>query len=137
MQEFRMGIENNEFRKITKFTDLIVWQEGHRLVLMVYKTTKDFPDWERYALSNQLIRAVVSFTSNIAEGFAKKSAKEKAQFYSTAQTSLIEVQNQLLIARDVGHINQTEFLKLANQTVTCHKLIIGLIKATRLSKFSC
>jgi four helix bundle protein len=132
-----MGIKNDEFRKITKFTDLIAWQEGHKLVLMIYKETKKFPDWERYALSNQLIRAVVSFTSNIAEGFAKRSSKEKAQFYSIAQTSLIEVQNQLLIARDVGHTNQVEFIAIANQTVVCHKLIIGLIKATRLNKFSC
>lgn len=132
-----MGIKNNEFGKITKFTDIIVWQEGHKLVLMVYKLTKNFPDWERYALSNQLIRAVVSFTSNIAEGFAKRSPKEKAQFYSIAQTSLIEVQNQLLIARDVGHVSQAEFIKIANQTVTCHKLIIGLIKTTRLNKFNC
>lgn len=125
-----MGISNQEFRKIAKFTDLIVWQEGHKLVLMVYKCTKNFPDWERYALSNQLIRAVVSFTSNIAEGFARKSAKDKANFYSMAQTSLIEVQNQILVARDVGHIENSEFIKIANQTVVCHKLIIGLIKAT-------
>lgn len=126
---------NKEFGKITKFTDLIVWQEGHKLVLMIYKVTKEFPDWERFALANQLIRAVVSFTSNIAEGFARKSAKDKANFYNTAQTSLIEVQNQLLIARDVGHIDNICFTKVANQTVTCHKLIIGLIKATRNSSF--
>lgn len=132
-----MGIKNNEFGKITKFTDLIVWQEGHKLVLMVYKITKNFPDWERFALSNQLIRAVVSFTSNIAEGFARKSAKDKANFYITSQTSLIEVQNQLLIARDVGHISKEDFVKIANQTVVCHKLIIGLIKATRMNKFEC
>lgn len=132
-----MGIKNNEFGKITKFTDIIAWQEGHKLVLMVYKITKNFPDWERFALSNQLIRAVVSFTSNIAEGFARKSAKDKANFYTTAQTSLIEVQNQLLIACDVGHISKEDFMKIANQTVVCHKLIIGLIKATRLNKFDC
>lgn len=132
-----MGMENNEFRKITKFTDLIVWQEGHKLVLMVYKITKNFPNWERFSLSNQLIRAVISFTSNIAEGFARKSAKDKTNFYIMAQTSLIEVQNQLLIARDVGHINRESFMKIANQTVACHKLIIGLIKATRIRKFEC
>ena len=126
---------NNEFRKITKFTDLIVWQEGHKLVLMVYKITENFPAWERFCLANQIIRAIVSFTSNIAEGFAKKSSKEKIKFYNTAQTSLIEVQNQLLIARDVKHIKQEDFIKVANQTVVCHKLIIGLIKATKLNKY--
>jgi four helix bundle protein len=130
-----MGIMNSEFRKITKFTDLIVWQEGHKLVLMIYEITKKFPEWERFALANQLVRAIVSFTSNIAEGFAKKSAKEKAKFYNTAQTALIEVQNQLLVARDVGHIANAEFQKIANQTVICHKLILGLLRATKLEKF--
>ncbi len=82
-------------------------------------------------MANQLIRAVVSFTSNIAEGFAKESGKEKVRFYSIAQTSLIEVQNQILIAKDVGHINYERFSKIAEQTVVCHKLIIGLIRATK------
>lgn len=126
---------NNEFRKITKFTDLVVWQEGHKLVLTIYKAVKNFPEWEKFGLSNQLTRAVVSFTSNIAEGFAKKSSNEKNKFYNTAQTSLIEVQNQLLIARDVGHMKNEEFTRIANQTVTCHKLIIGLIRSTRLNKY--
>jgi len=126
---------NNKFKKITKFTDLVVWQEEHKLVLMMYNATKDFPEWERFGLSSQILRATVSFTSNIAEGFAKKSAKEKNRFYNIAQTSLIEVQNQILIARDVGHISKEKFTKIADQTVICHKLIIGLIKSTRLKKF--
>lgn len=130
-----MGIQNAEFRKITKFTDLIVWQEGHKLVLMIYRATESFPDREKYCLSDQLRRAVVSFTSNIAEGFAKKSSKEKNKFYGTSQTSLIEVQNQLLIAKDVGYLNAADFKKIAEQTVACHKMIIGLIKATRNNRY--
>jgi four helix bundle protein len=102
---------------------------------MIYKITKSFPDWERYALANQLIRASISYTSNIAEGFAKRSSKEKGKFFNTAQTSLIEAQNQILIAKDVGYISKAEFLKIANQTIVCHKLIIGLLKATRLKSF--
>ncbi|MFA5871649.1 MAG: four helix bundle protein [Parcubacteria group bacterium] len=130
-----MGIKSNEFRKITKFTDLVVWQEGHKLVLLIYTTTKKFPDCEKFGLSNQLNRAVVSFTSNIAEGFAKHSSKEKNKYYNTSHTSLIEIQNQTLVARDVGYLSNSEFMKIANQTVVCHKLIIGLIKATRINKF--
>lgn len=130
-----MGMENGEFRKISKFTDLVAWQEGHKLVLMVYKETDGFPNQEKYSLVDQMRRAVVSFTSNIAEGFAKKSSKEKNRFYGIAQTSLIELQNQLLISKDVGFLDVTKFQKIANQTVVCHKLIIGLTKATRLKKY--
>ena len=67
-----MNVGNN---KIQKFTDLLAWQEGHRLVLMVYKETKNFPLEEKYGLIDQMRRAAVSFTSNIAEGFSRKSSK--------------------------------------------------------------
>lgn len=130
-----MKDRKKKFSKITKFTDLVVWQEGHKLVLVIYKTTDNLSNNERFGLVDQMRRAVVSFTSNIAEGFAKKSSREKNRFYNIAQTSLIELQNQLLICKDVGYIKKESFMKIADQTVTCHKLINALIKATRLKKF--
>lgn len=128
-----MNIE--EIKKIHKFTDLIVWQEGHKLVLMIYKTTKEFPLEEKYGLTNQMRRAVVSFTSNIAEGFSRKSLKEKYQFYSTAKASLTELQNQLIIARDVGYLSKESFNQIAQQSVVVNKLLNGLLKATRQKKY--
>jgi len=65
--------------KIESFKDLRAWQEGHQLVLLVYSITKSFPKDEQFGLSNQLRRAVVSVTSNIAEGFSRRSLKEKIQ----------------------------------------------------------
>ncbi|RJO62015.1 four helix bundle protein [candidate division WS5 bacterium] len=125
----------NEFSKITKFTDLIVWQEGHKLVLMIYASTKQFPEVEKYGLVNQIQRAVVSVTSNIAEGFTRRSSKEKLQFFKISQGSLVEVQNQILIAKDIGYLKENEFSKIAGQTVIVHKLINGLLKSTRLKKY--
>ncbi len=103
---------------------------------MIYKATEDFPESEEYGLKSQLRRAGVSYTSNIAEGFAKNSSKEKNKYYNTSQTSLIEIQNQILVARDVGYLSNSNFLVIANQTVVCHKLIVGLIRATKLEKYS-
>jgi len=125
----------NNFSKITKFTDLIVWQEAHKLVLMIYEITKEFPKEEKYCLIDQMRRAVVSITSCIAEGFTRRSSKEKNQFYKTAQGSLVELQNQLIISRDVDHLNKENFTTVANQTVIVHKLLNGLIKNTRLKKY--
>lgn len=113
------------------FTDLIVWQEGHALVLNIYAETKNFPREEIFGITNQLRRAVVSVTSNIAEGFNRKTEKDKLHFYTMAIGSVAEAQNQLLIVRDVGYLDQEKFSKLADQTITIHKLLTGLMKSIR------
>jgi len=117
--------------KIKSFTDLNAWKEAHHLVLLIYELTKKFPSEELFGLVNQLRRAVVSITSNIAEGFSRSSYKEKAQFYSMALGSLTEVQNQLIVSRDLGYITEKEFKKLAEVTTTVSKLLNGLIKRSR------
>jgi four helix bundle protein len=117
--------------KIESFTDLNVWKEGHKLVLEIYKVSRTFPTEERFGLVSQIRRAAVSVTSNIAEGFSRESYKEKVQFYSMAKGSLTELQNQLLIARDVNYLDQGIFDKLAKQSITVHKLLTGLIKSSR------
>ena len=117
--------------KIKSFTDLDAWKEGHKLVLDIYRITKNFPEEEQFGLTNQLRRAGVSFTSNITEGFSRNSYKEKLQFYSMALGSLTEIQNQLLIVKDIGYITAEEFTKLAEQTVKISKITNGLIKKSK------
>ncbi len=116
----------SEKSKIKSFTDLNAWKEGHKLVLMVYKAVEKFPRKETFGLISQMKRCVVSTTSNIAEGFSRNTAKEKYQFYSMAQGSLAELQNQLLIARDVSYLENDEFQRTAQQTIIVNKLINGL-----------
>jgi four helix bundle protein len=117
--------------KITSFTDLNTWKEAHKLVLDIYKLIKKFPKEEKYALSDQMRRCAVSITSNIAEGFSRQGKKEKLQFYYTSKGSLTELQNQLLIAKDAGYLNDKIFKELADQTVTVGKLLTGLIKSAQ------
>lgn len=116
---------------ICSFTDLNTWKEGHQLVLMIYKTTKGFPKDELFSLTNQVRRCVVSITSNIAEGFSRQSYKEKIQFYYISQGSLTELQNQLIISRDVGYISDAKFKELFDQSVVVNKLLNGLIKSSK------
>ena len=101
------------------------------MVLMIYEATKAFPAEEKFGLTNQIRRAVVSFTSNIAEGFSRNSAKEKIQFYYMALGSLTEVQNQLIIARDLSYLSGNMFDKIAEQTIIANKLISGLIRSAK------
>ena len=115
--------------KIRTFEDLVAWQEAHGLVLLVYKLTKGFPDDERFGLTNQCRRAVISVTSNIAEGFGRSSLKDKVHFYTMAKTSLAELQNQFIAARDLRYIDIHDYEKFLTQSITVDKLIAGLIKS--------
>jgi len=78
-------------KKIQSFTQLNVWKETHKLVLLIYKTTDNFPKKETYSLTDQMRRCAISITSNIAEGFSRQSKKEKLQFYYVSKGSLTEL----------------------------------------------
>lgn len=116
---------------IKNFTDLTAWQEGHKIVLLIYKQTKKFPSEEKFGLTNQIRRAAVSITSNIAEGFARKTLKEKIQFYNIARGSLAEVQNQLLIAKDIQYISKEKYKISYDISISIYRLLNALIKKTQ------
>lgn len=117
--------------KIQTFTDLNVWKEGHKLVVMIYQLTKTFPKSETYSLVDQMRRAAASITANIAEGFGRQTYREKLQYYYMAQGSLIELKNFILIAKDVNYLNKNDFNSLVEQANLTHKLLQGLIQKTK------
>ena len=89
--------------KTESFKDLIVWQKAYRLVLEVYKITKEFPSFEIYGLTQQMRRAAVSIPSNIAEGYGRKHKTEYRQFLSIAYGSLSELETQYLLSIDLQY----------------------------------
>jgi four helix bundle protein len=89
------------------FTELIVWQKAHAFVLAVYKLTEVFPRSEIYGLSSQFRRAATSIAANIAEGFKKRGAADKARFFNIAQGSLEECQYYLILTHDLGYADTT------------------------------
>lgn len=117
-----------ETAKIQSFTDLNAWKEAHKLVLTVYELTKNFPREEIYRLVDQLCRAAISITSNIAEGFSRNSAKEKMQFYAMSLGSLTEIQNQLILARDLKYLSEEKYQNSLKQIIVVNKLLHGLMK---------
>jgi four helix bundle protein len=116
--------------KIQTFQDLIAWQESHKFVLSVYKITKEYPSDERFGLVNQSRRAAVSVSSNIAEGFGRFSGKDKHHFYTMAKTSLAELQNQLIVARDLNYIREESFASMNSQANRVGGLIKGLMRSS-------
>lgn len=122
---------SEQFGIITSFTKLDAWREGHALVLLVYTITRGFPKEELFGLVMQMRRSAVSITSNIAEGFSRFSYKEKIQFYFIALGLLTELQNQLLVAKDVGFMKDSTFEEVALQAVRVSKILNGLIKKSK------
>lgn len=117
--------------RIEKFTDLNAWQEGHKLVIGIYKLTKHFPSEERFSLTSQIRRAAVSITSNIAEGFGRQTKKDQMHYYIMARGSVLELQNQLLIARDIEILPVENYTHLQEQSIIVHKILNGLIRSVR------
>jgi len=96
------------------FTDLEVWQKAHAFVLDVYQLTTKFPGEERFGLTNQFRRAAVSIPANIAEGFRKYTAADKARFMNTAEGSLEECRYYCILAQDLKYGNTSNLQEALN-----------------------
>ncbi len=111
------------------FRDLIVWQRAIQLTVALYKLSSVFPREEIYGLTSQLRRAGVSVASNIAEGWGRQTDGEYKHFLGMARGSNLEVQTQLVIARELGFGDQqvlTHCDSLANEVA---RMIVALIRS--------
>ena len=94
------------------FKDIIAWQKAYEFVLLVYKATKKYPDFEKHGLSSQFQRAAVSIVANIAEGSKKLSKADKLRFMNIAQGSLEECRCYVMLSKDLEYITEEEFKSL-------------------------
>lgn len=113
---------------IQDYRDLVVWQKAMEVAKQVYLLVKGLPKEEIYALSDQMRRAAVSIPSNIAEGNARNSAKEYAQFLSIARGSKAELETQLLLCKEIGYLTQTEIQPLLVLLKEIGKMISVMIR---------
>ena len=120
-------------KKARNFRNYKVWQDAVDYATKVYKITAEMPWFEKKGLCDQLQRAVVSITSNIAEGAAKPSDTEFAHFLDTSLGSAFEVETQLLIAKNVGYISLDIYDRLLNDLNEIERQINGLISSLRKS----
>ena len=119
-----------------RLKDLIVYQKSKDLVMSVYGILDSFPDSERFALSNQIRRAVVSIPSNIAEGMGRVSDKDQAHFFNIAYGSVMETYAQLDIAHDLGYVNDETFNKLESDLEEVSKMISVMASLRTISPSS-
>jgi len=87
------------------FEKLDVWKGAKELAIVIYKITENFPVTEKFILTDQLKRSVLSISSNIAEGSTREHSKEQSRFLNISYGSSIEVLNHILIAKELGYVN--------------------------------
>lgn len=118
-------------KRARNFRNYRVWQDSVALATKVYQVTAEMPWFEIKGLCSQLQRAVVSISSNIAEGAAKPSNAEFAKFLDTALGSAYEVETQLLISKNIGYIPDDIYAVLNTEIVSVERQIVALIRTIR------
>lgn len=113
------------------FRDYQVWKEAVDLASEIYKITNEMPYFEKKGLCDQLQRAVVSISSNIAEGSAKPSDVEFAKFLDTALGSAYEVETQLLISKNIGYMDESLYQDILTKVQHIEAQISRFIKSIR------
>lgn len=110
------------------FEDLLLWQKAHQAILHLYKLTEGELFSRDFALKNQMRRAAISISSNIAEGHDRKSNKEFCHFLTISKASSSELRSQLILAKDLNYVSEREFLQLKQNLIEINKLSAGLIR---------
>ena len=93
------------------FEKLEVWKEAKDFTKTIYTITSKFPENEKFGLTSQIRRASVSICSNIAEGSARKTNKDKAHFTTMSFSSAVEVLNQIILSRELGFISEEDYVE--------------------------
>lgn len=120
--------------KYQKFEDLPIWQEAIKITKIVYDHSANDKWRKDFGLRDQIRRAIISVSSNIVEGFEKRSNNEFARFLKIAKGSLAETKNQLYVALEIGYITQKEFNLLDEKLTSLARQIGGLINYLVKSK---
>ena len=113
------------------FEELVAWQIAIDVAKETYLLTKQFPKEEIFGLVSQMRRSSVSISSNVAEGFGRRSPKDKERFYMIALGSLLELKSQLYVSVEVGIIDEDKTKPLLEKIESNHKLINALAKSIR------
>ena len=108
------------------FERLEVWNKSRLLTKKIYRLTQEFPENEKFGLTSQIRRAIISVCSNLAEGSSPKSKKNQSHFYNIAFSSLMEALNQLIISNDLGFLDSQSLEESREEIHFISRLLNGL-----------
>lgn len=110
------------------FKELRVWSKAHELTVLVYKLTRAFPRDEVYGLTSQVRRSAASVGANIAEGCGRHSDGEMTRFLQIARGSASETEYHLLLAKDLGFLQETDFQVAEQAVVVVQRMLTALVQ---------
>ncbi|MCU1271374.1 MAG: hypothetical protein JWN74_2668 [Acidobacteriaceae bacterium] len=116
------------------YRELLVWRKAKDLATLVYRETEQFPRSELFGLTSQVRRAAISIPSNIAEGQGRLTRGEFRHFLGQARGSILELETQLVIAHDLGYLQQQGQQTLDSQTFQVLGLLNRLLDSLSTSE---
>ena len=111
------------------FKELKIWQRAIELTEDVYKLLVKYPDYEKYGLTSQIRRSVVSVPSNIAEGSGRASNRDFRRFLAISLSSAFELETQLILSNKFEFISEKEFKNISAKLQELQKMIFGFRKS--------
>ena len=114
---------------LKNYKELKVWQKSYQLCLEIYRITAKFPKEERYGLTSQIRRAVVSIPSNIAEGYGRKTTLDYIRMLYISYGSVCELETQVLLAEDLDLIEKVRWEPLNKDIAQIERMLKALIKS--------
>jgi four helix bundle protein len=116
---------------VRNYRDLQVWSKAHRLTLELYRVSRGFPREELYGITGQLRRAAASIGANLAEGCGRRTSTELARFVRIAMGSASELDNHLLLSRDLGFMNGDDFTRCEADLIEVRKMLTSFFKVLK------
>jgi four helix bundle protein len=114
---------------VRNYRDLQVWSKAHRLTLELYRVSRGFPREELYGITGQLRRAAASIGANLAEGCGRRTSTELARFVRIAMGSASELDNHLLLSRDLGFMNGDDFTRCEADLIEVRKMLTSFLQS--------
>ena len=114
--------------QVRSFQDLEVWKKAHQLVLEIYRSTNHFPGNELFGITAQIRRSSASIPTNLVEGGKRSSRKDYAHFVNMAESSLEETKYHLILSRDLGYLESSQYDALTMLSDEIGRMFYGLRK---------
>ncbi|MEN3323382.1 four helix bundle protein [Mariniflexile soesokkakense] len=115
--------------EIKTYKDLLIWQKGIEIVKETYLLCKEIPNDELFGLQSQIKRSSISIPSNIAEGWGRNYTKNYLQFLKYSRGSLLELETQIIIAKELNFISTESFNKIQDLISEESKMLNAFIKS--------